>query len=36
VIDEITRLDPYAIVILGGTAVISQAVEDNLRALSGL
>ena len=36
VIDEITRLDPYAIVILGGTAVISQAVEDQLEALLGL
>jgi len=36
VIDEITRLDPYAIVILGGTAVISQAVEDQLETLLGL
>ena len=36
VIDEITRLDPYAIVILGGTAVISQAVENQLEALLGL
>jgi putative cell wall-binding protein len=36
VIDEITRLDPYAIVILGGTAVISQAVADQLEALLGL
>jgi putative cell wall-binding protein len=36
VIDEITRLDPYAIVILGGTAVISQAVEDQLKTLLGL
>ena len=36
VIDEITRLDPYAIIILGGTAVISQAVEDQLKTLLGL
>jgi putative cell wall-binding protein len=36
VIDEITRLAPYAIVILGGTAVISQAVEDQLETLLGL
>ena len=36
VIDEITRLDPYAIVILGGTGVISQAVEDQLDTLLGL
>jgi putative cell wall-binding protein len=36
VIDEITRLDPYAIVILGGTAVISQAVEDQLKTMLGL
>jgi putative cell wall-binding protein len=36
VIDEITRLDPYAIIILGGTAVISPAVENQLKALLGL
>jgi putative cell wall-binding protein len=36
VIDEITRLAPYAIVILGGTAVISQAVEDQLKTLLGV
>jgi putative cell wall-binding protein/streptogramin lyase len=36
VIDEITRLDPYAIIILGGTAVITQAVENQLKTLLGL
>jgi putative cell wall-binding protein len=33
VADEITRLNPTRIYILGGTAVISQAVEDQLAAL---
>jgi putative cell wall-binding protein len=36
VADEITRLNPTRIYILGGTAVISQAVEDQLTALLGL
>jgi putative cell wall-binding protein len=33
VADEITRLNPTRIYILGGTAVISPAVEDQLAAL---
>ncbi len=36
VIDEITRLDPTRIYILGGTAVISQTVENQLTALLGI
>jgi putative cell wall-binding protein len=36
VVAEITRLEPYAIVILGGTAVISQAVESQLKTLLGI
>jgi putative cell wall-binding protein len=36
VADEITRLAPTRIYILGGAAVISQTVEDQLAALLGL
>ena len=36
VIDEIARLDPYAVVILGGTAVITQAVQAQLEAILGV
>jgi putative cell wall-binding protein len=35
VIDEIKRLNPREIVILGGTAVVSSAVANQLRALLG-
>ena len=33
-LDELNRLQPDTIVIVGGTAVISQSVEDQLKALS--
>ncbi|MDP2622214.1 MAG: cell wall-binding repeat-containing protein [Actinomycetota bacterium] len=36
VIDEIIRLDPYAIIILGGDAVISPNIETQLEALLGI
>jgi len=35
VIDEIGRLDPFAIVILGGEAVISPSVRAQLEAILG-
>jgi hypothetical protein len=33
-LNEINRLEPFRIVIVGGTGVVSQAVEDQLKALS--
>jgi putative cell wall-binding protein len=36
VADEITRLDPTTIVVLGGTAVVSVTVETQLGTLIGV